>query len=194
MLEAGGLIKLHYHWNYDILQLFSEENGILYYRSESLFKNLEISQAEHNHLSKNNDGLFVDGTFEDRFSYDSEHDELYFDTRIVSREYTNQQITDMVNSLWTTDPFLEIGKVDMTYWLETLNDGASVKVYQNNSRDMNIQMKVLNPNSLILQTILDGVESFDIYSEHIYEIPPKKILTIYAPSGSTLSSVTISLV
>ena len=68
MQQAGGLIRLHYHNNFNLLELFSEVNGVLYYNSLSLYKNLEISANAHNHLTKANDGLFVDGSFIDKFS------------------------------------------------------------------------------------------------------------------------------
>lgn len=68
MINAGGLIRLHYHNNFQLLELFSEVDGILYFNALSLFKNLEISQQQHNYLTKESDGLFVDGTFIDKFS------------------------------------------------------------------------------------------------------------------------------
>jgi len=110
MLEAGGLIKLHYHNHFDVLEAFSEVSGVLYYKDDPLFQNIQLSQQEHNHLVKKSDGLFVDGTFLDRFDY---HDqELYFDDVIVSREYKDENISTMINTLWSTDPYLEIGKLN----------------------------------------------------------------------------------
>ena len=101
MIEAGGLIKLHYHKHMEVLEELTDVSGILYYKESPLFSNIQISQATHNHLTKRADGLFVDGTFLDRFGYDSTNDELLFDNRIVSRKYTETQIKDMVDSLWT---------------------------------------------------------------------------------------------
>lgn len=112
MIPAGGLIHLHYHDHMDVLESFTDVDGILYYKASPLFSNVQLSKKAHNHLTKENDGLFVDGTFIDRFSYDQEHDELLFDNIIVSREYPEQEIKDMVNALWTTTPYKSITKVN----------------------------------------------------------------------------------
>ena len=112
MIPAGGLIHLHYHDHMDVLESFTDVDGILYYKASPLFSNVQLSKKAHNHLTKENDGLFVDGTFVDRFSYDQEHDELLFDNIIVSREYPEQEIKDMVNTLWTTTPYKSITKVN----------------------------------------------------------------------------------
>ena len=101
MIEAGGLIKLHYHDHLDVLEALTDVAGILYYKESPLFSNIQISQVAHNHLTKKEDGLFVNGTFLDRFGYDSISDELLFDSRIVSRKYTETQIKNMVDSIWS---------------------------------------------------------------------------------------------
>lgn len=191
MLNAGGLIKLHYHWNYDVLELFSEENEILYYRDESLFKNLEISQEEHNHLTKNEDGLFVDGTFVDRFSYDEEHDELYFDERIISREYTNQQITDMVNSLWVNNPFTEIGKINLTHWFELVNETDTMIIYKNNS-DLTMTVSIYNPNVDQLSITIDGETVETERLNDTRQLPPGKTIRIISRNNTPLN-LTITL-
>ena len=109
MLEAGGLIRLHIHNHFEVLEAFSEKNGVLYYKNSPLSQSIQLSQREHNHLVNEPDGLFVDGTFLDRFDY---HDqELYFDDVIVSREYKDENISAMIDVLWSTNPYLEIGKL-----------------------------------------------------------------------------------
>ena len=110
MIQAGGLIHLHYHDHIDVLESFTDVDGILYYRESPLFNNIQISSKAHNHLTKQTDGLFVDGTFLDRFSY--ANNELLFDNIIVSREYPEQTIKDMVDTLWTETPYKAITKVN----------------------------------------------------------------------------------
>ena len=155
MLNAGGLIKLHYHEHLDVLEKFTEVSDVLYFNGDSLFNNLELSQEPHNYLIKNNDGLFVDGSFIDRFDY---HDnELYFDDIIVSREYTDQQITNLVNSLFDNNTFLPVGKIDLTYWFDLQFSSDTRKIYKNKS-DMTMSVLIINNN---LQTYTVSVDNVD---------------------------------
>ena len=153
MLNAGGLIKLHYHDNLEVLDLFTDENNVLYYRGVPLFTNIQLSEREHNHLIAVEDGLFVDGTFLDRFEY---HDnELYFDDLIVSREYTDELVTDTVDELWDPNPYLQIGKIDLTYWFKLVFNSDKVKTYSNDS-DMTMNVLIENPNNQELRVIIIG--------------------------------------
>ena len=184
MLNAGGLIKLHYHSHYEVIEALTDVNGILYYKNSSLFNNIQISAAAHNYLTKKTDGLFVDGTFIDRFSY---HDnELYFDTKIISREYTDQQITDMVNALWATDPYLTIGKLDMSYWLQSIYDSPTVKNYRNYS-DMTINAIIKNDNAQELKINIDGVTSITKQTQIPVIIDPNSVLSIVSNDESELN-------
>lgn len=191
MIEAGGLIKLHYHKNLDLLELFSEVSQVLYYRDKSLFWNLEISQLDHNHLIKKNDGLFVDGTFIDRFDY---HDnELYFDDTIVSREYTDDQITEMVESLWVSDPFLTIGKLDLTYWFEAVYISDTVQTYENKSDSM-MYVQINNPNNQTLEincNYIINTHSNDVITK---QLPAGMTIQIKEINGNPLNNITVKLV
>ena len=162
MIEAGGLIRLHYHKNLDLLELFSETNQVLYYRDKSLFWNLELSQLPHNRLVKQNDGLFVDGTFTDRFSY---HDnELYFDHVIISHEYTDNEIIGLIDSLWTPNPYEQLGKIDLSYWFELITANTKTLAYKNNS-DSTMYLLITNPNNQSLKIEIDGNLSYSSDTE-----------------------------
>lgn len=163
MIEAGGLIKLHYHNHFDVLEAFSEVSGVLYYKDKPLYQNIQVSQRAHNHLVKASDGLFVDGTFLDRFAYRNQ--ELYFDDVIVSREYEDEAISTMINTLWSTNPYLEIGKIDLSYWFELIYSTDKIMIYQNNS-DMPMNILIDNPNNQLLK-ISTGDTTINRNSEHI---------------------------
>ena len=196
MLEAGGLIKLHYHQHLELLEAFTDVDNILYYKNEPLFKNIQISSQSHNYLSKKSDGLFVDGTFLDRFSY---HDnELYFDNKIVSREYTDQQITNMVNGLWTTNPYHTLGVIDYTYepsirtMIPKINSGGLSGGAIAAIVSMNI--KILNPNGQMLAVrVIETTINYD-------NTEISKILTsgaevsVHEASNEYLNNVSIVLV
>lgn len=190
MLEAGGLIKLHYHSHFDVLEAFSEVSGVLYYKDDPLSQNIQLSQQEHNHLVKESDGLFVDGAFLDRFDY---HDqELYFDDVIVSREYEDEVISAMIDSLWSTNPYLEIGKIDLSYWLELVYSTDKVLIYQNNS-DMPMNILINNPNNQLLK-ITTGDTTVNRNSERIsVTLLPEQRLNIQENSNEDLQNITITL-
>ena len=190
MLEAGGLIKLHYHNHLEVLEAFSEVNDILYYRDNPLFQNIQLSQREHNHLVKASDGLFVDGTFLDRFDY---HDqELYFDDVIVSREYEDEVISAMVDTLWSTDPYLEIGKIDLSYWFERIYATDKVLIYQNNS-DMPMYILINNPNNQLLKINIED-ETTNNNTERInITLLPSQRLNIQENTNEDLQNITITL-
>lgn len=190
MLEAGGLIKLHYHSHFDVLEAFSEVSGVLYYKDSPLFQNIQLSQREHNHLVKESDGLFVDGTFLDRFSY---HDrELYFDDVIVSREYEDEVISAMIDTLWSTNPYLEIGKIDLSYWLELIYVTSKVVIYQNNS-DMPMNILINNPNNQLLK-ITTGDTTVNRNSERIsVTLLPEQRLNIQESANEDLQNIIITL-
>lgn len=190
MLEAGGLIKLHYHNHFDVLEAFSEKNGVLYYKDSPLSQSIQLSQREHNHLVNESDGLFVDGAFLDRFDY---HDqELYFDDVIVSREYKDENISAMIDSLWSTNPYLEIGKIDLSYWLELVYSTDKVLIYQNNS-DMPMNILINNPNNQLLK-ITTGDTTVNRNSERIsVTLLPEQRLNIQESSNEDLQNITITL-
>lgn len=190
MLEAGGLIKLHYHSHFDVLEAFSDISGVLYYKDSPLFQNIQLSQREHNHLVKQSDGLFVDGTFLDRFDY---HDqELYFDDVIVSREYEDEAISTMINTLWSTNPYLEIGKIDLSYWFELIYATNKIMIYQNNS-DMPMNILIDNPNNQLLK-ISTGDTTINRNSEHInVTLLPEQRLNVQENANENLQNITITL-
>ncbi len=190
MQQAGGLIKLHYHTNLSLLELFSETNNILYYRGSPLFQNIQISQKQHNKLTRESDGLFVDGTFIDKFEYIN--GELLFDGIIVSREYTNQQIINTINSLWSPDPYLEIGKIDMTHWFVLHNDSNIKKVYENTSKDTVLDLLITNQDNqdLIIKYGVNTLNSND--SEISIKLPANSYLEVKESSDATLN-ITIEL-
>lgn len=190
MLEGGGLIKLHYHNHFDVLEAFSEVSGVLYYKDSPLYQNIQLSQREHNHLVKASDGLFVDGTFLDRFAYRNQ--ELYFDDVIVSREYTNEKISAMVDSLWATNPYLEIGKIDLSYWLELVYSTNKVLMYQNNS-DMQMKMQIDNPNNQLLKLDIDGTVTNSNSTKINITLLPSQRLTIRENTQDDLHGITITL-
>jgi hypothetical protein len=190
MLEAGGLIKLHYHSHFDVLEAFSDISGVLYYKDSPLFQNIQLSQREHNHLVKQSDGLFVDGTFLDRFDY---HDqELYFDDVIVSREYKDEAISTMIDTLWLTNPYLEIGKIDLSYWFELIYATSKIMIYQNNS-DMPMNILIDNPNNQLLK-ISTGDTTINRNSERInVTLLPEQRLNVQESTNEDLQSITITL-
>lgn len=190
MLEAGGLIKLHYHNHFDVLEAFSEVSGVLYYKDKPLYQNIQVSQRTHNHLVEASDGLFVDGTFLDRFAYRNQ--ELYFDDVIVSREYTNEKVSAMVDSLWATNPYLEIGKIDLSYWLELVYSTNKVLMYQNNS-DMQMKMQIDNPNNQLLKLDIDGTVTNSNSTKINITLLPSQRLTIRENTQDDLHGITITL-
>jgi hypothetical protein len=190
MLEAGGLIKLHYHNHFDVLEAFSEVSGVLCYKDNPLYQSIQLSQQEHNHLVNKSDGLFVDGTFLDRFDY---HDqELYFDDVIVSREYANEKVSAMVSSLWETNPYIEIGKIDLSYWLELVYSTDKVLIYQNNS-DMQMNMQINNPNNQPLKLDVDGTVTNSNSNKINITLLPSQRLTIRDNTQDDLHGITITL-
>lgn len=132
MQSAGGLIKLHYHDNKTVLDKFSDISGILYYNDESLFLNLELSKAEHNKITKNDDGLFVDGSFIDRFAF--KDGELLFDDIVISRNYDEDQekINKAIKELWAENPFKDI-TVDKTKVTTEVRNPLEDKEEESNS-------------------------------------------------------------
>lgn len=191
MLNAGGLIKLHYHDHLDVLESFNDINGVLYYKDAPLFQNIQISKYQHNHLVRKPDGLFVDGALLDRFDY---HDnELYFDNIIVSREYTNQKITDMIDSLWNPNPYLTVGKIDMTYWFEPVYSSDKLLNYRNNSTDMTMHIAINNPNNQTLQIYNNDVPSYDNTSIIHVDLLPSTNLVVQEKDQNVLNNVSVIL-
>lgn len=191
MLNAGGLIKLHYHDHFDVLESFNDINGVLYYKDAPLFQNIQISKYQHNHLVRKPDGLFVDGALLDRFDY---HDnELYFDDIIVSREYNSQQITDMIDSLWSLNPYLTVGKIDQTYWFESVYSSDKLLNYRNNSTDMTMHIAINNPNNQTLQIYNNDVPSYDNTSIIHVDLLPSTNLVVQEKDQNVLNNVSVIL-
>ena len=105
MADTGSLIQLHKHLNFEVLEALEDSNGRLYYKGVPIYT--AVSKNPNNAITTLTDGIFVDNTYFlskeqydllTKFSY--ENNELYYDGVIVSREYQNNQISNMISSLW----------------------------------------------------------------------------------------------
>lgn len=190
MLKAGGLIKMHYHDHYEVLESFYDVDGVLYYREKPLFLNITISPNEHNYLTKLENGLFVDGTFLDRFSY--ENDELLFDNIIVSREYEDQKIQDMVTSLFNKDTFHEIGKIDLNRFFETISIQDTELTYKNNS-DMDMTLAIINPTRQTLVIVSGENTDTNNMANITYILHGGKTIDIQEINGEILNDITVKI-
>lgn len=179
MINAGGLIKLHHHKNFALLELFSDVNNVLYYRNASLFNNIQLSQNQNNLLTKANDGLYVNGTFLKRFTYNSGN--LYFDGKIVSREYEDSAIRSSIVTIWNNLEFHRIGKLDLSYFLNVLVDNNEEYKCENGS-DMTMNIHITNQEDCMLKIKIDDnpteeTDEHDIYLEldslSVISIKPK---------------------
>lgn len=179
MINAGGLIKLHHHKNFALLELFSDVNNVLYYRNASLFNNIQLSQNQNNLLTKANDGLYVNGTFLKRFTYNSGN--LYFDGKIVSREYEDSAIRSSIVTIWNNLEFHRIGKLDLSYFLNVLVDNNEEYKCENGS-DMTMSIHITNQEDSMLKIKIDDnpteeTDEHDIYLEldslSVISIKPK---------------------
>lgn len=179
MINAGGLIKLHHHKNFALLELFSDVNNVLYYRNASLFNNIQLSQNQNNLLTKANDGLYVNGTFLKRFTYNSGN--LYFDGKIVSREYEDSAIRSSIVTIWNNLEFHKIGKLDLSYFLNVLVDNNEEYKCENGS-DMTMNIHITNQEDCMLKIKIDDnpteeTDEHDIYLEldslSVISIKPK---------------------
>ena len=179
MINAGGLIKLHHHKNFALLELFSDVNNVLYYRNASLFNNIQLSQNQNNLLTKANDGLYVNGTFLKRFTYNSGN--LYFDGKIVSREYEDSAIRSSIVTIWNNLEFHRIGKLDLSYFLNVLVDNNEEYKCENGS-DIIMSIHITNQEDSTLKIKIDDnpteeTDEHDIYFEldslSVISIKPK---------------------
>ena len=103
---AGSLIQLHYHDNLAILEKLSEVNGNLYYKNMPIFT--EVSQEETNAITKKSDGIYVDNRY---FLNEKQHQiltkfgyyngTLVYDGRIISWDYTEDQLNVLHRQVWT---------------------------------------------------------------------------------------------
>lgn len=112
MVQAGGLIRLHFHDNIDVLDKFKYKDGVLYYdgiplqaNAKPLYQSIDISKKANNILTSNSDGLFVDGSLLNRFSYDTTTKELKFDNVVISMDEDDTKVSDETEKLWATDPY-----------------------------------------------------------------------------------------
>lgn len=191
MIEAGGLIKLHYHNNFDILELLSETGGILYYNNKPLFHNVHISLTQNNILEKKEDGLFVDGTFLKRFTYSD--NELRFDNVIVSREYSDDDIQTSINNVWTGNTqFHQIGHLDLSYFLQVIQNDIYRYECINNYRST-MHLKIDNPEEIVLELYLDStkVRESDL-SEIFIDLGTNRHL-IVQPKGDFIMHISVSI-
>lgn len=105
MAKTGSLIQLHNHDNFEVLEELEDSDGKLYYKGVPIYT--PVSKQLYNALTTLLDGLYVDGScFLSRNQYDMltkfnyENGELYYDGLIVSREYQDNAIYDMITALW----------------------------------------------------------------------------------------------
>ena len=191
MIEAGGLIKLHYHNNFETLESLSDNSGILYYKNKPLFHNVHISATQNNILEVKNDGLFVDGTFLNRFTYSD--NELKFDNVIVSREYSDNDIQTSINNVWIENTeFHEVGHLDLSYFLQVIQNDIYRYECLNKYRSV-MHLKVNNPEQIVLEIYIDStkVRESDL-SEIFIDIGSNKHL-IVQPKGDFIMHITVSI-
>lgn len=99
MAGTGSLIQLHIHDNKAILDAFSENSDKqLLYRGKLI--DAKISEKEKNLLTREEDGLYVDGSVLGEFTYDDINKLLKFKGVTVSQEYDKRSITLMIYDLW----------------------------------------------------------------------------------------------
>ena len=105
MADTGSLIQLHKHNNFEVLEYLEDSDGKLYYKDVPIYT--AVSESPNNAITTLTDGIFVDNTYFlskeqyellSKFSF--KDNELYYDGIIVSREYQNNQIDNMISSLW----------------------------------------------------------------------------------------------
>lgn len=177
MAGTGSLIKTHIHEHYLVLEKFNEIDGILFYNNSPLFMNIQLSENENNIITKEEDGLFVDGSFLNRFEF--KDNELYFDDIIVSREYTDQQITDMIDELWVANSFHEIGILDLTPWLKQTYKSNNLLIYKN-TYGKNIPIVINNPEQYTLKIIFKENTYDNLTDESLeYELEPNDEIEIW---------------
>lgn len=105
MADTGSLIQLHKHNNFEVLEYLEDSDGKLYYKGVPIYT--AVSENPNNAITTLADGIFVDNTYflsKDQYEllskFSFKDNELYYDGIIVSREYQNNQIDNMISSLW----------------------------------------------------------------------------------------------
>lgn len=105
MAGTGSLIQIHYHANFDVLEELSEVNGNLYYKNLPIF--VQVSEEKNNAITKKKDGIHVDSSFflnETQYQVLSKFEfyngNLVYDGRIVSWEYTEDQLYVLHKQIW----------------------------------------------------------------------------------------------
>lgn len=96
MSKSGSLIQLHSHTNLELLELLSDVDNKLYYRGIPIYT--QISSNENNAIKKLNDGIFVDNSIISRLS--TNDDKIYFDNKLITQEYTETEVQNMITDLW----------------------------------------------------------------------------------------------
>lgn len=104
-MEAGSLIQLHKHKNFEVLELLEDSDGKLYYKGIPIYT--AVSTKSNNAIITLADGIYVDGScFLSGDQYDLltgfsyKNGELYYNDVIVSREYQDNAIYDMITAVW----------------------------------------------------------------------------------------------
>lgn len=120
---AGSLIQLHYHDNLAILEKLSEVSGNLYYKNMPIFT--EVSKETTNAIIKKVDGIYVDNTYflsEKQYriltKFDYYNGSLVYDNRIVSWDYTEDQLNVLHRQVWSD--------LEKDYPKESVIDGCFV--------------------------------------------------------------------
>ena len=105
MANAGSLIQLHNHNNYNVLEELEDSDGKLYYKGVPIYT--AISKQTNNAIVELADGIYVDNScflsgdqydLLTKFSY--KNGELLYDNVIVSREYQDNAIYDTITAVW----------------------------------------------------------------------------------------------
>ena len=137
------------------------------------------------------DGLFVDHALLDRFEY---HDNaLYFDNVIVSQEYTDEIITDMVSGLWSSDPYLEIGKIDLSYWLKRTFASEKVLAYTNTS-DTDMNIRINNPEYQLLSLFYNNETVTNNSNKILITLESDTAIQIREANGNDLNNITVNCI
>ena len=97
MAKAGSLIQLHSHTNLEILEFLSDVNDNLYYKGAPIY--IQISSNKNNAIKKLPDGIFVDNSILSRLS--TKDDKIYFDNKLITQEYTEKEIQNMITGMWS---------------------------------------------------------------------------------------------
>ncbi len=96
MAKSGSLIQLHSHTNLEILEFLSDVDDNLYYKGIPIYT--QVSSDRNNAIKKLPDGIFVDNSILSRLS--AKDDKIYFDNKLITQEYTENEIQNMITGMW----------------------------------------------------------------------------------------------